>query len=60
MLRDLAEAIGDTAAKAVIDEATTCVAFECFTGMPCEAADYDMDFAALITRRAAIRGCGSD
>jgi len=55
MLRDLADATGDAAAKAVIDDAVGYVASECITGMPREAADYDMDFAVLMKHRAAIR-----
>jgi hypothetical protein len=55
MLRDLAEAKNDVAAKAVIDEAIAYVASKCITGMPREAADYDMDFATLMKHRAAIR-----
>ena len=55
MLRDLADAKGDAAAKAAIDDAVSYVASECITGMPREAANYDMDFAILMTHRAAIR-----
>jgi hypothetical protein len=55
MLRDLADAEGDAAARAVIDDAVAYVASECITGMPREAADYDMDFAVLMKHRAAIR-----
>jgi outer membrane protein assembly factor BamB len=55
MLRNLANAKGDAAAKSAIDEAVGYVASECITGMPREAADYDMDFAVLMKHRAAIR-----
>ena len=46
---------GDAAAKADIDDAVSYVASECITGMPREAADYDMDFAVLMKHRTAIR-----
>lgn len=55
MLRELADAKGDAAAKADIDDAVSYVASECITGMPREAADYDMDFAVLMKHRTAIR-----
>ncbi len=54
-LRDLAEAKGDEAAKKVLDEAVAHVASEALTGMPREAADYDLDYAALMAHRLRIR-----
>ena len=55
MLRELADAKGDASAKADIEVAVSYVASECLTGMPREAADYDMEFAVLMKHRAAIR-----
>ncbi len=55
MLRELAEAKSDAAARTIVDEAIAYVASECITGMPREAADYDMDFATLMMHRQRIR-----
>ncbi|MBX3178480.1 MAG: PQQ-like beta-propeller repeat protein [Candidatus Hydrogenedentes bacterium] len=55
MLSELAEVRNDAAAKAVLKEAVDYVAGETITGMPREAADYDMDFARFSELRSKIR-----
>ena len=55
LLKERAEAANDASALAVVHDAVAYVASECITGMPREAADYDMDFVTFMGHRAAIR-----
>ena len=45
----------DPVAQALLDEATAYVEKTAFTGMPREAADYDLDYARFMQYREKIR-----
>lgn len=55
MLDEWSEAADDDAARAVLREAVDYVAGETITGMPREAADYDLDFEKFSEMRLKIR-----
>jgi hypothetical protein len=54
-LSDLVEETGDEKAKEVLDNAVAYVAEKTITGMPREAADYEIDFTDFMEHRKRIR-----
>jgi outer membrane protein assembly factor BamB len=55
LLKERAETADDAEALRTIEEAVAHVAGEALTGVPREAADYDLDYAALMEHRAQLR-----
>ncbi|MFH1739704.1 MAG: FG-GAP-like repeat-containing protein [bacterium] len=55
LLRDQAEAKNDAEAKKCLEDAVAYVAGRAITGMPREAADYDLDYPTLMEHRSRIR-----
>ena len=55
VLRDLVQETSDEEAKRVLEDAVGYVADTTITGMPREAADYELDFATFMEHRERIR-----
>jgi hypothetical protein len=55
ILRELATEKNDQDAQAVFEKAVTSVASQAITGMPREAAEYDLDFGELMDHRMRVR-----